>query len=104
MSKETITLRCRYRNGITDVRCRILHTMNANLCQDEEESEEKPHFIQKVLFEHNGETVATFHVGPGISDDPFFNVGIKETKKGDQIRVSWVDNKGESDAAEVTIS
>ena len=35
--------------------------------------------------------------GPAVSKDPYVKFEFKGGKKGDDLKVSWVDNKGQSD-------
>ena len=47
-----------------------------------------------VQFEHGGKTVFTALWGPAVSKDPYLKFSFKGGKKGDDLKVSWVDNKG----------
>ena len=49
-------------------------------------------------FEHGGKTVFTALWGPAVSKNPYVKFAFKGAKKGDDIKVSWVDNKGQSDS------
>ena len=35
--------------------------------------------------------------GPAVSKDPYIKFSFKGGKKGDDLKISWVDNKGASD-------
>lgn len=61
-------------------------------------------FIQKVIFEINGLTVAEVDIGTAIARDPVFTVRVRGVKRGDSIRVKWTDNKGEKGGASTTIA
>jgi sulfur-oxidizing protein SoxZ len=39
----------------------------------------------------------------GISKNPYLSFKIKGAAAGDKIKISWVDNKGESDSKEAAI-
>ena len=52
------------------------------------------HHIEVVQFEHGGKTVFTALWGPAVSKDPYVKFSFKGGKKGDDLKVSWVDNKG----------
>jgi sulfur-oxidizing protein SoxZ len=41
--------------------------------------------------------------GTAISANPYLSFSFSGAKKGDSFSLSWVDNKGESDSAEVKI-
>ena len=59
--------------------------------------------IRQVTFEHNGKPVMTGQWGGGVSTDPFFGFSFKGAKAGDSLKVSWVDNQGESAELETKI-
>lgn len=103
MATDSITIRTKFKNGITDIRCRIEHPMDSGLC-DDEKSEAVAHFIQKVTIYHNNEVACSVEMGTGVSENPFFAVQIQDTKKGDTISISWADNKGMSDSNKTTIN
>jgi sulfur-oxidizing protein SoxZ len=37
--------------------------------------------------------------GPAVSKDPYVKFSFMGGKKGDDLKVSWVDNKGQSDSS-----
>jgi sulfur-oxidizing protein SoxZ len=87
-----------------EVLVQISHPMETGQRTDKETKQKIPaHFIQKVTLEHNGKPVVVVDCGPGVSEDPLFMFRIKDAKKGDKLRVSWSDNKGEKGSAETTI-
>ncbi|MCK5361747.1 MAG: thiosulfate oxidation carrier complex protein SoxZ, partial [Gammaproteobacteria bacterium] len=51
----------------------------------------------------NGKTVMKAYLGPGVSKDPYMSFDVKGAKKGDTVKLSWVDNKGESASGEATV-
>ncbi len=62
------------------------------------------HFIQNVTATHNGRTVLAAEWGPAVSKNPFLAFRFAGGKPGDKVKVTWVDNKGESRTDEATIS
>jgi len=48
--------------------------------------------------------VMTAQWGPAVSKNPYLAFMFKGAKAGDSVKLAWVDNKGESDSAEATIS
>jgi sulfur-oxidizing protein SoxZ len=57
-----------------------------------------PHHIEVVEFQHAGKTVFTALWGSAVAKDPYVKFNFKGAQKGDDISVSWADNKGESDS------
>lgn len=62
-----------------------------------------PHFIQELTFEHNGRRVFVADWGGGISKDPYVKFAFKGAKKDDDLKISWVDNKGATDSTTAKI-
>ena len=61
------------------------------------------HFIQRITLEHNDKVVLVADTGVGISEDPLLGFRLKNAKKGDKVKLSWSDNKGESGSAETVV-
>lgn len=92
-------------NGITVVKALLFHPMETGLRKDKKTGEAIPaHFITEVKVEHNGKNVLTCLWGSVVSKNPFLSFDITNTKAGDELKVSWVDNKGGSDSAVASIS
>ncbi len=101
---NTIKIRARMKGGNCEVKSLIKHKMETGLRKDKKTGKVIPaHFIQEVTCEHNGESVMTANWGTAISTNPYLSFSFSGAKKGDTIKLSWVDNKGESDTAEAQI-
>ena len=61
------------------------------------------HFIEEVKVVHGGDTVLEAAWGQAVSANPFFQFDIAGAKAGDQITISWRDNRGESDSAQFPV-
>jgi sulfur-oxidizing protein SoxZ len=91
-------------NGVTTVKILISHPMDTGLVKDKKTGNLIPaHFIQEVVCEHNGNNVLTAEWGAAISKNPYLSFRFKGAKAGDTVKVSWVDNQGNSDSEETTI-
>ena len=53
--------------------------------------------------ESGGKTVLSAQWGSAISKNPFLSFKFSGAKSGDSIKVSWVDNKGNSDSIDSKI-
>ncbi|HIP68010.1 MAG TPA: thiosulfate oxidation carrier complex protein SoxZ, partial [Chromatiales bacterium] len=51
----------------------------------------------------NGKTVMTAYWSGGISKNPYLSFKFKGAKAGDTVKLSWADNMGKSDSAEVKV-
>lgn len=97
-------VRTREADGITQVLVLIGHPMETGLRVDKQTKKKVPaHFIQKMTVSHNGKQVAEADLGIAISADPLLGFGLKSAKAGDKVKITWSDNKGESDSKEITI-
>jgi sulfur-oxidizing protein SoxZ len=104
MSK-TIRIRASAKGEETTVKALITHPMETGMRKDKKTGEKIPaHFIQEVVVEHNGQAVMTAQWGPAVSKNPYLSCVFSGGKAGDTVKLSWVDNKGESDSTEQQIS
>ncbi len=105
MAKNTIKVRARIKGGKCVVKTLIKHPMETGLRKDKKTGKKIPaHFIKEVVAEHNGEKVCVANWGVAVSKNPYLSFRFTGANKGDQIKISWVDNKGDSDSAVATIS
>jgi sulfur-oxidizing protein SoxZ len=99
-----IKIRAKEKNGTVTVKSLLKHPMETGNRKDKKTGNKIPaHYITEVICEVNGKTVMTAYLGPGVSKDPYMSFDVKGAKKGETVKLSWVDNKGESDSGEVTI-
>jgi sulfur-oxidizing protein SoxZ len=94
----TIRVRAIASGDTTEVQSLIRHPMDSGFVKDSKGKVIPAHHIEVVQFEHGGKTVFTAFWGPAVSKDPYLKFSFKGGKKGDDLKVSWVDNKGASDA------
>jgi sulfur-oxidizing protein SoxZ len=100
---STIRVRAIANGDITEVQALIQHPMDSGYVKDARGQTIPPHFIQQLTFEHDGKAVFVADWGPAVSKDPYVKFAFKGAKKGDDLKVSWVDNKGASDATTAKI-
>ena len=99
-----IKIRATAKKDSTTVKALMSHKMETGLRKDKKTGEKIPaHFIQEVKCEHNGNEVLTALWGPAISKNPYLSFKFKGGAKGDTVKISWVDNKGESASQEAKI-
>jgi sulfur-oxidizing protein SoxZ len=98
---KSIKVRAKAKDGVATVKCLISHPMETGMRKDKKTGDPIPaHFIQEVTCEHGGNTVLSAQWNSSISKNPFLSFKFKGAKSGDSIKISWVDNKGESDSVE----
>lgn len=100
---STIRIRATSKDDVTEVQALIQHPMDSGFVKDAKGEIIPPHFIQKLTFELDGKTVFAADWGGGISKDPYIKFSFKGGKKGDELKVSWSDNKGASDSTTAKI-
>jgi sulfur-oxidizing protein SoxZ len=100
---STIKVRARAKGGTTTVKTLISHPMQVER-KDKKTGKVTPaHYIQEVVCEHNGKSVLTASWGAAISKNPYLSFKFKGAKSGDDLKISWVDNKGEKDSTTAKI-
>jgi sulfur-oxidizing protein SoxZ len=95
---STIRVRATAKGDTTEVQALIQHPMDSGYVKDAQGQIIPAHFIQQLTFEHNGKAVFVADWGPAVSKDPYIKFSFKGASKGDDLKISWVDNKGASDA------
>lgn len=92
-------------NGIATIKAILFHPMETGLRKDKKTGQTIPaHHITEAVVEHNGKNVLTCLWGTGVSKNPFLSFDLKNSKVGDSVKISWVDNKGGSDSAEAKLA
>jgi sulfur-oxidizing protein SoxZ len=94
---STIRVKAVVSGDKTTVQSLIKHPMDSGLVKDRSGKLIPAHHIEVLQFDHGGKTVFTALWGPAVSKDPYVKFSFKGGKKGDDITVSWMDNKGEKD-------
>jgi sulfur-oxidizing protein SoxZ len=100
---STIRVRATSSGDITEVQALIQHPMDSGFLKDADGAIIPPHFIQQVTFEHDGRAVFVADWGTAVSRDPYLRFSFKGADKGDDLKISWVDNKGATDTTTAKI-
>jgi sulfur-oxidizing protein SoxZ len=87
----------------TEVQTLIQHPMESGFVKNAEGELIPAHFIQELTFEYNLRKVFVADWGTAVSKDPYVKFSFKGGNKGDDLKVSWIDNKGETDTTTVKI-
>lgn len=82
-------------NGV-EVRLLMAHEMETGQRKDASGKPIPAHFITQVTVRHGGRVVFSGDFGPGVSKNPFLLFSFAGGKKGEEIEVTWVDNKGQT--------
>ena len=100
---STIRVRATVNGDTTEVQALIQHPMDSGFVKDAQGQIIPPHFIQQLTSEHSGSTVFLANWGPAVSKDPYVKFSFKGGAKGDDLKISWVDNKGAHDSTTAKI-
>ena len=100
-----IKLKPKARKGVIGIKALIKHPMETGLRKDKKTGKKIPgHYITEVNCEHNGKNILTCLWGPGVSKNPFLSFSFNGAKKGDSVKISWVDNQGGKGGTTANIS
>jgi sulfur-oxidizing protein SoxZ len=100
---STIRVRATSSGETTEVQALIQHPMDSGFVKNPAGELIPAHFIQQLTFEYGGKPVFIADWGPAVSKDPYVKFSFKGGKKGDDLKISWVDNKGASDSTTAKI-
>lgn len=104
MAERLTKMKIKNVGGRVQVLTLISHPMETGQRKEKKTGKKIPaHYVQKITFEHQGQVVAEANLGPGVSKNPLIGIELEDAKPGDQVKVSWSDNRGESGAAESTV-
>jgi sulfur-oxidizing protein SoxZ len=94
---STIRVRAQAGGSSTEVQALIQHPMDSGFVKDSKGEIIPPHHIETLVFEHGGKTVLHANWGPAMSKDPYIKFTFAGGAKGDELKVTWVDNLGKTD-------
>ena len=100
---SSIRVRATASGEITEVQVLIQHPMDSGFVKDDKGEIIPPHFIQELTFEHGGRKIFVADWGTAIAKDPYLKFSFKGGKRGDELKISWVDNKGVNDTTTAQI-
>jgi sulfur-oxidizing protein SoxZ len=100
---STIRVRAIAKGDTTEVQALIQHPMDSGFVKDAQGQVIPAHFIQQLTFEFNGKNVFVADWGPAVAKDPYVKFAFKGANKGDELKISWIDNKGASDSTTAKI-
>ncbi len=99
MAKSSIKIRAKSKGDTTTVKALMRHTMETGTRKNKKTGKLIPaHFIQEVTAESGGKTVLTALWGSAVSKNPYISFKFSGGNKGDEVKISWTDNKGASDS------
>jgi len=104
MASGTIRIKAKEKNGITEVKTLIKHPMENGVRKDLETGALIPaHFIKEIECTYKDKVVMSAIWSGAVSKNPYWSFKIKGAAKGEKLKVTWKDNKGETDSVEAKI-
>jgi sulfur-oxidizing protein SoxZ len=93
---EATRIRATAQGDAVEVRLLMTHEMETGLRKDASGKTIPAHFITNVTVRHGGRVVFSSEFGPAVSKNPFLLFRFSGGKKGEEIEVTWVDNRGQT--------
>lgn len=91
-------IRAKEKGGVVTVKALMTHPMETGLRKDKKTGKVIPaHHITEIVCESGGNTVMTCLWSGGISKNPYLSFKYAGAK-GDELKLSWTDNKGASES------
>ena len=103
MASKSIKIRAKLKDDVTTVKALMTHPMETGARKGKDGKAIPAHFIQEITCESGGKNLLTAFWSGGVSKNPYLSFKFKGGKKGDTLKLSWVDNKGESASQEAKI-
>jgi sulfur-oxidizing protein SoxZ len=97
-------IRAKADGDVVEVKVLMSHIMETGQRKNQAGEPIPAHFIQMVSVTCKGRTVLSAQWGPAVSANPFLSFKFNGGHKGDKVKVTWVDNKGDSRSDEIVIA
>jgi sulfur-oxidizing protein SoxZ len=97
-------IRATAKDGMAEVRVLMSHPMETGQRKDASGKLIPLHFIQTMTVKLNGKVVVDGQVSQAVSRNPVFSFRLRGAKPGDKVEIAWLDNKGETNAAEAAVA
>ena len=96
-------IRTKLEGDVVQVRVLMSHPMETGLRKDADGQLVPAHFIELATFTYKDRIVLSTQWGPAVSRNPYLSFKFSGASKGEKIKISWVDNMGDTRADEATI-
>jgi sulfur-oxidizing protein SoxZ len=101
---DPMKIRAQVKGDVTEIRVLMSHPMETGQRKDNAGNTVPAHFIQSITIEVGGKKVIQGQTGTSVSRNPVFAFKVKGPKVGDEVVVSWVDNKGDKRTDKAAVS
>jgi sulfur-oxidizing protein SoxZ len=100
---DPMRIRATAQGESVQVRILMSHEMETGQRKDAAGNLVPAHFIQSVVATHNGRLVFEGECGPAVSKNPYLQFQFAGGKAGDKVKVTWIDNTGETRTDEAVV-
>lgn len=101
---DPMKIRASSNGSVTEVKVLMSHPMETGLRKDPSGNLIPAHYITQVTAEHGGKQILKADWSQSVSQNPFLAFKFKGGSKGESVKVSWVDSKGDKRTDEAKIS
>jgi sulfur-oxidizing protein SoxZ len=101
---DNMKIRAQLKDGLVEVKLLMSHPMETGRRKDDADQLVPAHFVQLVTASLNGKVVLEAEWGTGISKNPYLTFRLKNAQLGDQVTITWVDNRGDSVTQSVAVT
>jgi len=98
-----INVRSAVKKGVATIRLLVDHPMETGMRNEKKGNLIPAKFIQELTCEHGGNMVLDAQLNGSVSTNPYVKFKFSGAKDGDNIKVSWSDNTGAKETAEIEI-
>ncbi len=96
-------VRAKLKNGVVEVKAMAKHDMvTYNQAEKKTGDRENANFITHITATVSGETVFDMSTSQFLSKNPIFKFAYKG-KKGDELLMTWVDRKGNTESGDTKV-
>lgn len=97
-------LRAKAEGDLVEVKVLMAHIMETGQRKNQQGDIIPAHFIQQITAAYKDKVVLSAQWGPAVSANPWLAFKFKGGAKGEKVKLSWTDNKGDSRSDEVVIA
>lgn len=98
----SIKIKAKMKGDVTEVKALIKHPMETGQRKNSKGEKIPAHYIQEVEVTANDKVVMQAEWGTAVSKNPYISFSYKGAS-GDKIKLTWKDNKGETDSKEAAV-
>jgi len=98
-----IKVKAKQSGDLVEIKTLMKHPMETGLRKDKAGKKIPANHITEITVKSAGKVLMTIEYGPAISKNPYTSLVVGGKKKGDTLNISWVDNTGKSESADVVV-